>query len=42
MTSPSDADARRAIKPVISAINDEKLSVCLAPEGTRSPGAALG
>ncbi len=38
----STEKAIRAIKPVISAINDEKLSVCLAPEGTRSAGAKLG
>ena len=38
----STEKAIRAIQPVISAINDEKLSVCLAPEGTRSAGAKLG
>ncbi len=38
----STEKAIRAIKPVIEAITDEKLSVCLAPEGTRSPGAKLG
>lgn len=38
----STEKAIRAIKPVIEAINEEKLSVCLAPEGTRSAGAKLG
>ncbi len=38
----STEKAIRAIKPVISAIQDEKLSVCLAPEGTRSAGTKLG
>lgn len=38
----STEKAIRAIKPVMNAIQDEKLSVCLAPEGTRSVGAKLG
>ena len=38
----STEKAIRAIKPVIAAIKDEGLSVCLAPEGTRSPGTKLG
>ena len=38
----STSKAIEQIKPVISAIQDDKLSVCLAPEGTRSRGTKLG
>ena len=38
----STEKAIRAIEPVISAIREDGLSVCLAPEGTRSPGKKLG
>ena len=35
-------NAIRAMKPVVEKIKKEKLSVCLAPEGTRSAGVTLG
>lgn len=38
----NSAKAIEQIKPVISAIRDDKLSVCLSPEGTRSVGRKLG
>lgn len=38
----STTDAIKAIQPVISAMKDDGLSVCLAPEGTRSHGRKLG
>lgn len=38
----SSAKAIEQIKPVIDAINEDGLSVCLAPEGTRSRGKKLG
>ncbi len=38
----SSAKAIEQIKPVITALTEENLSVCLAPEGTRSRGKKLG
>ena len=38
----STEKAVEAMKPVVDAMKDEGLSVCLAPEGTRSTGRKLG
>ena len=38
----SSAKAIEQIKPVIETLKQDKLSVCLAPEGTRSRGTKLG
>ena len=38
----SSAKAIEQIKPVIRALKEDNLSVCLAPEGTRSRGTKLG
>ena len=38
----NSAKAIEQLRPVVSAIRDDELSVCLAPEGTRSVGRKLG